>query len=143
MCHSNNARTSGFQQPHGFGRFAGRFGEWPGHFSAPTANVPVNVRERGDWYEIFVYAPGLSRDAFQVNVTDEVLNIRFQPAAESREAAENWLHREYARGPFERQFLLHGKVDTSAIAARYADGVLELTLQIGRASCRERVSPRV
>ncbi len=131
MCQFNNARMSGYNMrgpgaahQHGFGRFARHFaGGWQDH----SGQVPVNVRETIEAYEIFVYAPGLSKEAFQVGVTDDVLHIRFQ--ADNKEAAnENWLHREYNRTSFERQFLLNGKVDTTAINARYTDGVLQLTL---------------
>lgn len=126
MCNFNNARSTGWQnrgfgaaQHGGFGRFARHFGGW-------QQSAPVNVREGKDWYEIFLYAPGLSKDAFQVNIAGEVLSVRFQPAEGMGQ--QNWLHHEYARQPFERQFNLHGKVDTTGISARYTDGVLELTL---------------
>ncbi|MBL7825120.1 MAG: Hsp20/alpha crystallin family protein [Saprospiraceae bacterium] len=118
MCHFDNARHAGFQH-RGFGRFSRQFNPW-------ASNIPVNVREKKDWYEIFVYAPGLSKDAFQVSLNGDALSIRFNPSDAT--GKEQWLHQEYVQAPFERQFLLHGKVDTSGITARYQEGVLELTL---------------
>lgn len=130
MCHSNNARTSGFQRGGfgrhnhpGFGRFAKHFGGWQSGFGQP----PINIRDAQDWYEIFVFAPGLNKDAFEVNVSGDVLTVRSQVENDTA-GRENWLHREHPQAPFERQFLLNGKVDTDAIAARYTDGVLVLTL---------------
>ncbi|MFN4255884.1 MAG: Hsp20/alpha crystallin family protein [Saprospiraceae bacterium] len=130
MCYAHNARTSGFQHGRfgghahpGWGRFAKHFGGWPGG----SASIPVNIRESQDWYEIFVFAPGLNKDAFQVNVSGDVLTVRSQVENDAA-TRENWLHREHPQAPFERQFLLNGKVDTDAIAARYTDGVLVLTL---------------
>ena len=129
MCHFNNARMSGHSS-RGFGAAQPNWGHFAKHFGGwqrdHQGRVPVNVRERKDWYEIFVYAPGRSKDAFQVNINDDVLSVRFQSADASD--GDNWLHREYGNPSFERQFLLNGKVDTSGITARYNEGVLELTL---------------
>lgn len=119
MCHFNRARMSGHTSAThpGWSRFAKSYGNW---------FVPVNVKDNKDWYEIHVYAPGLSKDAFQVTVTGDILSIRFEHGQQNEQS--DWLHQEYARQPFERQFQLNGKVDTAGISARYTDGVLELTL---------------
>jgi HSP20 family protein len=128
MCRFDSARMAGFQQ-RGYGYAHPRFGHFAKHFAegrAGFSNTPVNVRERRDWYEIFIYAPGLNKDAFQVSVSADVLSVRFTPAETFEQ--DTWLHQEYQRTSFERHFALHGKVDTDSITARYTDGVLELTL---------------
>ncbi len=124
MCHFNNSHKFRDQPSRGYG--AAHAGFNPYRWQTGAARVPVNIRESKDWYELFVYAPGLSKDAFQVNLSGEVLSIKVGATAPGNE--DNWLHYEYAKTGFERQFMLHGKVDTSAITARYTDGVLELTL---------------
>lgn len=121
MCHHANASMRGHYQRHPY------FQRWANRWTENQGQAPVNVRETKDWYELAVYAPGLNKDAFQLNVTDDVLSIRFQ--ASSDNSTEQWLHREYQqRGAFERRFQLNGKVDTQAISARYTNGVLEVTL---------------
>ena len=128
MCyHQNAAAARGFHQ----GRFgAGHhhgFGRWARHFEGGAAQGPVNIKESKDWYELFVYAPGLNKDAFQINVSDDILSIRFQ-GSESGQNSSKWLFQEFSNTGFERRFALNGKVDTASITARYVDGVLELTL---------------
>jgi HSP20 family protein len=128
MCYSHRASQCGSDRAQQFQEKFRSFGFGPraAHFARHQASVPVNIREQKDWYELFLFAPGLNKDAFQVNVADEILTIRFdrQPDQERSQ----WLYQEYPSGPFERRFALHGKIDTNSITARYTDGVLELTL---------------
>ncbi len=99
------------------------FGEQhaPGH-------APVNIRETADYYEMFVFAPGLSKDAFNVTTAADVLIISAVAGNEEASARSQWMHHEYQRGGFERRFQLNNKIDTAGITARYSDGVLELML---------------
>lgn len=89
---------------------------------------PVNVQEHSDRYELFVFAPGLSKADFLVSLQGDVLTISVKKQ-ESSEAAGNWTRREYQPGAFERQFVLNEKIDRENISARYEEGVLILTLQ--------------
>lgn len=90
--------------------------------------TPVNIRETADYYEMFVFAPGLSKDAFNVSIADDVLIISAVSGNDESSARSQWTHQEYQRGGFERRFQLNNKIDTSGITARYNDGVLELML---------------
>ena len=108
-----------------FGHF-GRFGRhYEGHQQAQT---PVNIRETADYYELFVFAPGLSKDAFNVTISDDVLVISAVPGNDDTTGRGKWMHHEYQRGGFERRFQLYNKIETEGITARYAEGVLELML---------------
>ncbi len=106
-------------QQYGHGRHEGRWG---------AARVPVNIRETADFYELFVFAPGLTKDAFTLSVSNDVLIISVLAGHEEAAERSKWLHQEYQRGAFERQFQLNGRVDTDSITARYTDGVLEVML---------------
>lgn len=106
-------------QQYGHGRFGGHRG---------ASKVAINIRETADFYELFVFAPGLTKDAFTLSVSDEVLTIASVQGHDEPNNQSKWLHQEYQRGGFERQFQLNGKVDTDGITARYVDGVLEVTL---------------
>ena len=104
----------------------GRFGR---HFEGrQEAKTPVNIRETADFYELFVFAPGLSKDAFNVTIADDVLIISAVAGNDETAAKSQWMHHEYQRGGFERRFQLNNKIETEGITARYTDGVLELTL---------------
>ncbi len=108
-------------QQYAQGRHAGA-GRWG------ASRVPVNVRETADFYELFVFAPGLTKDAFTLSVSDDVLTISSVQGHDEATNQAKWLHQEYQRGGFERQFQLNSKVDTDSITARYTDGVLEVML---------------
>jgi HSP20 family protein len=95
--------------------------------ASEARSVNVNIREQADYYELFVFAPGRTKDAFHIAITDDVLVIKAN--AGTPEPAEQWLHFEHnPKAGFERRFQLNKKVDTDAITARYVDGVLEITL---------------
>ena len=108
------------------GRFGRHFGR---HFEAgQQAKTPVNIRETPDYYELFVFAPGLSKDAFNVSISDDVLIISAVSGNDESSERSKWMHHEYQRGGFERRFQLNNKIETDGITARYNDGVLELML---------------
>jgi HSP20 family molecular chaperone IbpA len=96
MCHSNNSHRYRDHQSRGYG--AAHAGFNPFRWQANATRVPVNIRESKDWYELFVYAPGLTKDAFQVNLSSDVLSIKV--AAKEQGGQENWLHHEYPRNGF-------------------------------------------
>jgi HSP20 family protein len=41
-----------------------------------------------------------------------------------------WILREYSRGGFQRTFTLNENIDTENISAKYADGVLQVSLPV-------------
>lgn len=147
--YSNNQSATGNpqQQQHGFGGprgfrgcggpgFGGRFGQkfgggkgaWMKHFSGMMGNrVPVNIEENNDAYILHLYAAGLSKEAMQLSIKDDVLSISYT-APEGNSDAANFSHREYNAESFERSFQLNGKVLTEAISAAYSDGILKVTL---------------
>lgn len=90
----------------------------------------VDVRETKDAWEFTLEIPGV--DPAQVEVTAEarVLKIRGQKdIARSEGAGEGrWLSTERISGAFERSFRLPAQVREDAIDARYAHGVLTVTV---------------
>jgi len=93
------------------------------------SNVAVNIREDDKGYELHLIAPGLSKEEFKINLDRNVLTISFA----AKEEAENtigsrWLRHEYKPRSFKRSFTLNEKIDTAKVNARYADGILVLTL---------------
>ena len=108
----------------------GQFGRFGRHFEGQSQaqQTPVNIRETADFYELFVFAPGLTKDAFNVSIADDVLIISAAVGNDEAVARSQWMHHEYQRGGFERRFQLNNKIDTAGITARYTDGVLELML---------------
>lgn len=92
-------------------------------------HVPVNIQETDKHYDLSVIAPGLSKDAFKVNVDNNVLTISFDHKEDEAKAGEGkWLRKEYKHRSFKRSFTLNEQIDATAITAKYTDGVLTLTL---------------
>ena len=94
------------------------------------ANVPVNLRETDQSYEMSLIAPGLRKEDFKLNVTNDLLTVSYEQKEEHNEekAEEGWLRKEYKMQSFSRSFTLDDSVDVSKISASYDNGVLHLSL---------------
>lgn len=93
-------------------------------------NVPVNLRETDKSYEMSLIAPGLKKEDFKLNVTNELLTISYEQKEEqtSDNKEERWLRKEYRMHSFSRSFSLDDSVDLDNISASYDNGILHLTL---------------
>ena len=103
---------------------------WGFNGIAQNVNVPVNIRETDKCYELHLVAPGLKKEDFRVNITRDLLTVSFeQKEAHSQENKESgWLRSEYQTRSFTRSFSLDDAIDVNKIDARYADGILRLTM---------------
>ncbi len=106
---------------------ANRNVEPSGDFQAATDLV-----ETEDDYRLLLELPGVSRDQIKLTVKDGGLTISADKLAaeETDEAAEgrNVWRRERVFGSISRTFTFAQRIDSSAIAANYKDGVLEVTV---------------
>lgn len=93
-------------------------------------NVPVNLRETDKTFEMSLVAPGLRKEDFKLNVTNELLTISYEQKEEQKQEnkKEGWLRKEYAMQSFSRSFNLDDSVDVNRISASYDNGILHLTL---------------
>ena len=94
-----------------------------------TSSVPVNILETDKSYDLHVVAPGLKKEDFKLAIDRDMLHISFDQKDENKEQQEGkWIRSEYRMRSFKRSFTLNEKVDIAKIAAKYADGVLVVTL---------------
>lgn len=93
-----------------------------------TVNLPVNLRETDKTYEMSLIAPGLKKDAFKLNVANDMLTVSYEQKQDKENKEEGWLRREYSMQSFSRSFNLDDSVDTGKITASYDNGILHLTL---------------
>lgn len=93
-------------------------------------NVPVNLRETDKTYEMSLVAPGLRKEDFRLNVTDNLLTISYEQKEEQNDQnkEQGWLRKEYRMQSFSRSFSLDDTVDVNKISASYDNGILHLTL---------------
>lgn len=92
-------------------------------------HVPVNIKEIDNGYQLSVVAPGLKKEDIKLNLDKNILTISFEPKKEeSTESNNKMLRHEYKFKSFKRSFTLNDKINTGNIEAKYADGILDVTL---------------
>jgi HSP20 family protein len=103
---------------------------WDMNVTAAGGSVPVNVREKGNQYEVDVIAPGCRKEDFKLQVLNGQLSISFNHDEEGNQKDEQagWVRNEYVQRSFTRSFSLDDTVDTEKISAHYTDGVLRIVL---------------
>lgn len=94
------------------------------------ANIPVNIKETDQSFEMEVVAPGLKKEDFKVQVSGDILTVSFEHKEQQNQEnkQEGWLRKEYKRQSFMRSFGLDDGVDANKIQAKYVDGILHLSL---------------
>ncbi len=91
----------------------------------------VNILENKFGYLLDVVAPGLSKESFSVKVDGKVLTIAAateQDASEENEAAFKPVRTEYSVKSFNRSFRLKESINTTAVNAKYENGILKVWL---------------
>lgn len=103
---------------------------WESENSLTKGNVPVNIRDAGQQYELDVVAPGCKKEDFKVNIENNVLTVSFEQKQENHQNDKHfgWVRNEYMQRSFSRSFTLDETVDLEKINATYNDGILKLTL---------------
>lgn len=95
---------------------------------------PVDIYETRDGLVVLADLPGVSKDALDVRVDNNMLTIRGRADHVGRQEVT---YREYELVNFFRQFELSDRVDQQRISADFKHGVLTLTLPKA-----EEVKPR-
>ena len=109
------------------------------NFSSTNTSLPaVNVKENDNEFSIEVAAPGLTKKDFNIHFHNNVLTISSEKKNEKKEEKEKYSRREFSYQSFQRSFTVaENAVDSDKIAAKYADGILTITLPK-----REEVKPK-
>lgn len=90
----------------------------------PTVNIIENDAE----FQIELAAPGLQKEDLQIDIEKEVISISADKKSESEQKNGNYLKREFSYHRFKRSFNLPENINTSAIHAKYENGVLKVVL---------------
>lgn len=105
------------------------------------AGPRMDIIETAEAYELSLETPGVPKDAIQVSVHENTVTIAAQlPAPQEKDTEVEYLLRERSAGSFTRSVTLPEAVDDEASAARYADGVLTLTLKKKNVSQAKRIT---
>ncbi|HYC85328.1 MAG TPA: Hsp20/alpha crystallin family protein [Chryseosolibacter sp.] len=116
---------NGFEVPHIFNR-------------GPVRPVPergvstpaVNIIETGDDFRLEMVAPGMKRQAFNIDLRDSTLTVTYDHPDNQTGERSDWKYRtrEYNYHSFTRSFLLPDTIATEKISATYRDGILTIIL---------------
>ena len=94
-----------------------------------TKQVPVNIKETENSYEIELAAPGFEKEDIKVELNENILNIIAEKTVkeEVTDKKEKFLRQEFSYNGFKRSFTLDTKnVETSKIVGKYEKGLLYL-----------------
>jgi HSP20 family protein len=96
---------------------------------ADVARIRVDVKETGDAYKVDAEIPGVKREGIAVEIEGNEVSIAAEVKNEKEtKDGERVLRTERFYGKVERRFALPQEIDESKATAKFADGVLELTL---------------
>jgi HSP20 family protein len=104
------------------------FGNRQHQFTRTMQRAAVNIYKTDNSYELLVFAPGRIKENFHLDMNGNLLTVTYTPP-EGFPRPE-WILREYSRGGFSRSFTLNDSIDTENITAKYADGVLQVSLPV-------------
>lgn len=107
--------------------------DWPtmemGDMAPFEGRTPkVDMIDRDNEVVIRAELPGVKKDDVEVTLSEHSVTIKAHTTREETEEKEEYYRREMSRGDFQRTLTLPGGVDDTKAKARFADGVLELTL---------------
>jgi HSP20 family protein len=96
---------------------------------AAAGRIKIDVSEKDNAYVVHAEIPGVKKEEIKVGIEGDQVSISAEARVE-KEVKENErvLHRERYYGKVARVFRLGADIDQSAANAKFADGVLELTL---------------
>ncbi|MEJ5211874.1 MAG: Hsp20/alpha crystallin family protein [Burkholderiales bacterium] len=100
-------------------------------------HIDMDVLETPEAFVIDAELPGVAREAIQVKLEGNRVEISAQARPRAIREGERMLCRERHEGLFHRSFALPHDIDVERASARFADGVLELTLPKKQGGRRE------
>jgi HSP20 family protein len=108
---------------------------------APQMRMKIDVSKGDDSYTVKADIPGVKKDDIQVSIDGNEVTISGEIKKESEEKkGEEVLRSERYYGKVSRSFTLPHDVDEAKVVAKYADGVLKLTLPMKTRSTSKKIA---
>lgn len=101
--------------------------DWPKDMGFAVTPA-VDIAERDGDYEITAELPGLDQKDIDIKLANGVLTIKGEKQADREERKKDYYVSERRYGQFVRSFQLPDGVDLDKVEARFAKGVLTVTL---------------
>ncbi len=106
-----------------------------------AAKFRVDIAESDKAYTVYAELPGVKKDDIQISIDGDQVAISAATRTEKEvREGERVLRTERYAGKFYRAFALGSALDEDTASAKYADGVLELTLPKKAAAAAKRVT---
>ena len=112
-----------------------------GDSTAVGSRVKVDVSEQDKAYTVHAELPGVKKEDIQVEIDGDQVAITAEVKQEKDvKDGERVVHSERYYGKLSRAFRLGQEIDDAAAAAKFSDGVLELTLPKKAAAARKTIA---
>lgn len=103
--------------------------DWNGGSNNFNTSVPaVNIKEFETDFKLELFAPGLKKEDFNIEIDQRTLSISSEKKTETEENNEKYSRKEFSYSSFKRTFNLPETVNFDAIEANYENGILNLRL---------------
>ncbi|MEM9919463.1 MAG: Hsp20/alpha crystallin family protein [Bacteroidota bacterium] len=97
------------------------------HASAINGNLPFNLFETANGFQLELAVPGLTKEDIDINVDKDLLKVSAKKEVQKLEG-QKVLRRNFGGYQFAKSFHLPESVDTDKITATFKDGVLTIEL---------------
>lgn len=111
-------------QEHFFGRKNPLYGKNATHI------MKTDVKDNGESYEVDIDLPGFKKEDIQAELEDGYLTIKAEKKLDKDESdkEKNYIRKERYSGSMSRSFYVGDAITQEDIHAKYADGILRLTV---------------
>ncbi len=132
----------GFQND--FDRLFNSFINMPEEETALAAFSPsVDIEEKEKEFRIIAELPGLNKEEIKINIKDNLLSISGEKKKGKKIEDENYHRTERIFGSFQRTFRLPEYADQDNIAAKYEDGILNVSIPKLKESISKNVEIKI
>jgi HSP20 family protein len=97
-------------------------------FTGMTGMPRVDLKETDANYVLEAELPGLTEKDFEVKIENDLLTLSSVKKTEKEEKKDKYLYRERSESSFKRSFVVPKDADVEKVDARYANGILTLTI---------------
>ncbi|HSG33911.1 MAG TPA: Hsp20/alpha crystallin family protein [Sphingomonadaceae bacterium] len=103
--------------------------------------IKLDVKENGDKFVVQAEIPGVSKDAIDISVDNNVLTISAEVSQyDADEENDRIIHSERYYGAVQRSIALPAEVSIDEASAKYENGILVLTLPKATKDAKKKIS---
>ena len=88
----------------------------------------IDMRDKGDRYNLRLEIPGIDKDKIRLNVTDDSIEVSGEQPAEAEDTAQNYIYNERSYKSFYRSIPIPEEIIPSKITAKISNGILQVDI---------------